>query len=93
MSYRVLLSAQFHGSMDAWTEHLCLETVSDGRIELSSRSPEVLMSPDWADGDVIWPEGYDPESDDGSDVLPLTVGEGRCRARRRLHRRQGLAST
>jgi hypothetical protein len=74
MSYRVLLSAQFHGSIDAWTEHLCLETLSDGCIEISSRSAEVLMGPDWADGDVVWPKGYDPESDDGSDVLPLTVG-------------------
>jgi hypothetical protein len=74
MSYRVLLSAPFHGSIDAWTEHLCLETLPDGRIEISSRSAEVLMGPDWADGDVVWPEGYDPESDDGSDALPLTVG-------------------
>src|SRR3954468_19774880 len=78
MAYQVLLSEEFHGMTDAWTEHLCLEILADGRIELSSRSAEPLMAGDWSAGEVEWPEGYDPDSDDGDDdddgVLPLTVG-------------------
>jgi hypothetical protein len=69
----VLLSGEFHGAVDAWTEHLCLEVRTDGRVELSSRSRELLMGYGWEAGEVVWPEGYDPEHADNG-VLPLSVG-------------------
>lgn len=31
------------------------------------------MGEGWEAGEVVWPEGYDPENDDG-DTLPISVG-------------------
>ena len=73
MSYRVVLKSEFHGSIDAWTEYLCLEILPDRRVTITSRSAEPLMGGGWEAGEVVWPEGYDPENDDG-DTLPISVG-------------------
>jgi hypothetical protein len=56
----------------------------DGGLELSSRSNEVLGYGDWWDGEVVWPEGYEPDANDhdkAEDVLPLTVGGKTVRGR------------
>lgn len=75
MSYEVLLTAEFHGAMDVWTEHLCVEVLPDRRVELSSRSAEPLMGDGWEAGEVVWPDDYDPDDDEaGDDVLPVSVG-------------------
>ena len=60
-------------SVDAWTEYLCLEILPDRRVAITSRSAEPLMGKGWEAGEVVWPEGYDPENDDG-DTLPISVG-------------------
>jgi|SRR5271166_1137149 len=86
MSYRrqegmidmvILGPLEFHGAIDAWTEYLCIERLTDGSLELSSRSRELLgYCGDWRLGEVVWPEGYSPDADDPDqdvDVLPLTV--------------------
>ena len=31
------------------------------------------MGEGWEAGEVVWPEAYDPENDDG-DTLPISVG-------------------
>ena len=67
MSYRVVLKSEFHGSIDAWTESLCLEILPDGRVAITSRSAEPLMGEGWEAGEVVWPEGYDPEDDGDRD--------------------------
>jgi hypothetical protein len=71
----ILGSFQFSGFTDGWTEYLCLERLPDGGVELSSRSYELLgYGRDWF-GELVWPEGYDPDADDADeDVLPLSVG-------------------
>jgi hypothetical protein len=48
----------------------------DGGVELSSRSRELLgYGGTWWAGELVWPEGYDPDADDADqDVLPLSVG-------------------
>jgi hypothetical protein len=53
-----------------------MERLPDGGVELSSRSFELLgYEKTWWAGEVIWPEGYDPNADDADqeDVLPLSV--------------------
>ena len=60
-------------SVDAWTEYLCLEILPDRRVAITSRSAEPLMGKGWEAGEVVWPEEYDPENDDG-DTLPISVG-------------------
>ena len=37
MSYQVVLKSEFHGSIDAWTEYLCLEILPDRRVAITSR--------------------------------------------------------
>ena len=54
-------------------EYLCLEILPDRRVAITSRSAEPLMGKGWEAGEVVWPEGYDPENDDG-DTLPISVG-------------------
>ncbi len=73
MSYRILLEGEFHGAIDAWTEYLCLEIMPGGRVTITSRSAELLMGEGWEAGEAVWPQGYDPESDDG-ETLPISVG-------------------
>jgi hypothetical protein len=68
----ILGSLEFHGMIDAWTEYLCMEKLADGTVELSSRSRELLGYNDWWLGEVVWPEGYNLDDNDGG-VLPLTV--------------------
>jgi hypothetical protein len=71
----ILGPLEFSGAIDAWTEYLCMERLADGSLELSSRSKELLGYGDWWDGEVVWPEGYNPDDPDtDEDVLPLTVG-------------------
>src|SRR5262249_43396268 len=38
----VLLSGEFYGFVDSWTEYLCLARHPDGSITLTSRSREIL---------------------------------------------------
>jgi hypothetical protein len=73
MSYRVLLSGTFSGSIDGWTEYLCMEILPDGRVELTSRSREPLATADWTAGAVVYPDGVDPDDDTEGEVLPLTI--------------------
>lgn len=75
MSYKVLITAEFNGAMDTWTEYLCIESLGSAQIELSSRSREPLMGYGWSAGEVVWPEGYDPDSEENeeSDVMPVSV--------------------
>jgi hypothetical protein len=40
--FDVLLKGEFYGSVDFWTEYLCLARNADGGITLSSRSREIL---------------------------------------------------
>ncbi len=69
----ILADQEFSGFLDAWWEYLCLRRLPDGRVEVSSRSRELLGYENQWFGDPVWPEGYDPEDDD-RDVLPVTVG-------------------
>lgn len=71
-----LLSRAVSTPADSWTEHLCLQRIDRGSIELSIRAREVLAHLSELDGDVIWPEGYDPdgrEEVDDDEVLPLSI--------------------
>lgn len=68
----ILGPLEFSGAIDAWTEYLCIERLADGSLELSSRCNELLGYGRWRDGEVVWPDGYNPDADE--DVLPLTVG-------------------
>jgi hypothetical protein len=40
--YQVLLSGEFWGAHDLWTEYLCMERNKDGSITLTSRSRQFL---------------------------------------------------
>jgi hypothetical protein len=40
--FEVLITGDFYGSVDSWTEYLCLARNADGSITLSSRSREIL---------------------------------------------------
>jgi hypothetical protein len=40
--FDVLLSGEFYGFVDSWTEYLCLARNQDGSITLTSRSREIL---------------------------------------------------
>ena len=40
--FEVLITGEFYGSVDSWTEYLCLARNGDGSITLSSRSREIL---------------------------------------------------
>ena len=40
--YEILLSGEFYGSVDSWTEYLCLARHSDGSITLTSRARQIL---------------------------------------------------
>lgn len=76
MEDEILAEAEFSGSIDVWTEYLCVRKLFDGRVEISSKSNEVLALYYNYDGmDVVWPDGYDPLADsDGSEgILPLMI--------------------
>ena len=63
---------EFHGAIDAWTEYLCMNRLRDS-LELSSLSRELLgYGSEWWLGEVVWPEGHNPDDNEGG-VLPLTV--------------------
>ena len=68
----ILGPLEFHGAIDAWTEYPCMRRLADGSLELSSRSRELLGYENWWLGEVVWPEGHDPDENEGG-VLPLTV--------------------
>jgi hypothetical protein len=40
--FQVILSSEFYGSHDSWTEYLCLARNPDGSITLTSRAREIL---------------------------------------------------
>jgi hypothetical protein len=40
--FEILITGEFYGSVDSWTEYLCVARNADGSITLSSRSREVL---------------------------------------------------
>ena len=40
--HEIILSGEFYGFVDSWTEYLCLERNPDGSITLTSRSREIL---------------------------------------------------
>jgi hypothetical protein len=40
--FEVLITGEFYGATDSWTEYLCLARNADGSITLSSRSREIL---------------------------------------------------
>ena len=40
--YEILLSGEFYGFVDSWTEYLCLARHSDGSITLTSRARQIL---------------------------------------------------
>ena len=40
--FEVLTAGDFYGSVDSWTEYLCLARNADGSITLSNRSREIL---------------------------------------------------
>jgi hypothetical protein len=40
--FEVLLSGEFYGATDSWTEYLCLARNPDGSITLTSRAREIL---------------------------------------------------
>jgi hypothetical protein len=42
MRFEVLMSGEFWGAHDSWTEYLCLARNADGSITLTSRSHEIL---------------------------------------------------
>lgn len=75
---QVIATAHFSTMASSWTEYLCMEVCPDGRVELSSQGHEVLGYGDWFDGEVVWPEGFDPEKydpEEGGDMpLPVSVG-------------------
>lgn len=76
-SRHVLLAAEFSGRLDTWTEHLCIAVEPDGTVVLSSCCRELLMYEGRADGEVLWPEGHEPDPEDEDredDILPLSIG-------------------
>jgi hypothetical protein len=40
--FDVLISGEFYGATDSWTEYLCLARKADGSITLTSRAREIL---------------------------------------------------
>jgi hypothetical protein len=40
--FEILITGEFYGALDSWTEYLCLARNVDGSITLSSRSREIL---------------------------------------------------
>ena len=40
--FEVLITCEFYGSVDSWTEYLCFARNAEGSITLSSRSREIL---------------------------------------------------
>jgi hypothetical protein len=40
--FEILITGEFYGSVDSWTEYLCLARNADGSITLNSRSREIL---------------------------------------------------
>jgi hypothetical protein len=68
----ILGPIEFHGRLDTWNEYLCMERLEDGRLELSSRRRVLLGYENSWFGEVVWPEGHDPDQNEG-DILPVTV--------------------
>lgn len=60
----------------SWTEYLCMEVSPDGSVTLTSKSREVLGA-DWSleNDDVVWPEGFDPVTEDCDEQpWPVSIG-------------------
>ena len=43
--YEILLSGEFYGFVDSWTEYLCLARNPDGSINVTIRAREILQAP------------------------------------------------
>jgi hypothetical protein len=61
--FEVLIAGDFYGSVDTWTEYLCLARNADGSITLSSRSREIL-----AEAAPYMERGWLPETIRGKEV-------------------------
>jgi hypothetical protein len=59
--YEILISAEFSGALDIWTEYLCVQRHRNGSITLSSRSSEILA------------EACDYQDEDGNEDLPALI--------------------
>ena len=76
--YEVLLSGEFYGFVDSWTEYLCMERNQEGSIALTSRSREILAEAGrykekgWLPATIrrkeVW--GYDGDYVVGQRLLP-----------------------
>jgi hypothetical protein len=76
--YEVLLSGEFWGAHDFWTEYLCMERNKDGNIAPTSRSRQILAEArryqkrGWLPATIrrkeVW--GYDGEYVVGQRLLP-----------------------
>jgi hypothetical protein len=68
----ILGPMEFYGRLDAWNEYLWRERLEDGSLEFSSRRRVLLGYENSWFGEVVWPEGHNPDENEG-DILPVTV--------------------
>ena len=68
--YETLLSAEFSGATDCWTEYLCIERHRNGGITLSSRGHEVIDEA-YKYNDEDGNEDFSPLIDDGYTGLEI----------------------
>jgi hypothetical protein len=76
--YEILLSGEFYGAVDTWTEYLCLARNPDGSITLTSRARQILAEAGrykergWLPATIrrkeVW--GYDGDYVVGQRLLP-----------------------
>jgi hypothetical protein len=76
--YEILLSGEFYGAVDSWTEYLCLARNPDGSITLTSRARQILAEAGrykkrgWLPATIrrkeVW--GYDGDYVVGQRLLP-----------------------
>ena len=76
--YEVLLSGEFYGAVDSWTEYLCVARNPDGSITLTSRARQILAEagrykergwlPETIRRKDVW--GYDGDYVVGQRLLP-----------------------
>jgi len=80
---RVIGEFECANMVSSWTEYLCMEMHPDGSVTLTSKGPVVLGGYGDLDGEVVWPEGYEPEDDEEYDPeagedderpLPVSIG-------------------
>ena len=61
--FEILLSAEFSGAVDVWTEWLCMQQHRNGKITLSSRGHEYLA------------EAAEYVDEDGNENLPSEIDD------------------